>query len=325
MSTGWDACLKPGLVPGFFLLATLAGCGEAGSPTATDPVPAGIAARLGIAGTIENGDIEEASGLACSIRRPGLLWVHNDRGDKARIYAMDDTGRALGRIRLRKADNDDWEDMASFELDGKPYLLVADIGDNDADRDDTRLYVIAEPDLDEDDQPELMASWTVEFSYEDGARDAEAVAVDINDNRVLLLTKRDIPPRLYEIRIIPQTDAPTIARFLGTVDTLPLPSARDVEFATKTDNWHWQPTAMDIASDGSALVVLTYSAVYYYSRTQEENWIDAISRAPLRLGIEDIRDAEALAVCADGHSIFVTVEKKNAPLVRIDLEGAPVP
>lgn len=316
---------KPGPVPGFFLLAmlaVLAGCGEPGKPGGAEP---GIAVRIDVPGTIENGNIDEASGLACSARRAGLLWVHNDRGDKARIYAIDDAGSTAGRIRLEKADNDDWEDMASFRFNEKPYLLVADVGDNEADRDDIRLYIIEEPDLGADDKPELMASWTIEFSYEDGARDVEAVAVDIDGWRALLLTKRDIPPRLYEVRIIPQTDAPTVARFLGTVDTLPQPTARDVEFAPRTDNWHWQPTAMDIAPDGSALAVLTYSAVYYYARQAGEDWTAALARAPLRLGIEDIRNAEALAFCAGGRSIFVTVEKKHAPLVRIDLEGVATP
>lgn len=311
---------KPGLAPGFFLLAALAGCGEAGDPPATVD---GIAARVSIPGTIDDGDIDEASGLARSGRKAGLFWVHNDSGAKARIYAIDDTGGRIGRIRLEKADNDDWEDMASFVLDGEPYLLVADIGDNDADRDDTRLYVIAEPDLGDDDRPELMASWTIDFRYEDGPRDAEAVAADIANHRALLLTKRDIPPRLYEVRIVPQTDAPVFARFLGAVATLPMPSARDVEFAPKTDNWHWQPTAMDVSPDGSALAILTYSAVYYYRRAAGDDWTAALSKPPLRLGIEKIRDAEALAFSNDGRSIFVTVEKKHAPLVRIDLQGVP--
>ncbi len=314
---------KPGLAPGFFLLGILVGCGDAGNETSANAAAPGISVQLSIPGTIENGNIDEASGLACSARRDGLLWLHNDSGAKARIYAMDDTGKTMGRIRLEKADNDDWEDMASFRFEGEPYLLVADTGDNDANRNDTRLYIIAEPNLDEDKRPELTASWAIDFSYEDGPRDSEAVAVDIDGGRALLLTKRDIPPRLYEVQIVPQPAAPVVARFLGSIDSLPRPSARDAQFAPRTDNWYWQPTAMDIAPDGSALAVLTYGAVYYYARLPGEDWVAALSRAPLRLGIENIRDAEALAFCDGGTSIFVTVEKKHAPLVRIDLEGSP--
>ena len=258
-----DARMKPGPVPGFFLFWAIVGCGEPAETPAAESPAIGLGARLSIPGTIEHGGIREASGLASSRRRPGVLWLHNDRGDKARIYAMDDSGRTLGRIRLKKADNEDWEDIAAFALDGQPYLLVADIGDNDAVRDDTMLYVIAEPDLDADDRPELTASWTVPFSYEDGARDAEAVAVDIENQRVLVLSKRDLPPRLYEVSLIPGGDRPAIARFLGEVGSLPRPSTRDVGFAPKTGNWYWQPTAMDIAPDGSAIAVLTYGAVYF--------------------------------------------------------------
>ena len=32
--------------------------------------------------------VTEASGMAISRTQPGVLWLHNDSGDKARIYAM---------------------------------------------------------------------------------------------------------------------------------------------------------------------------------------------------------------------------------------------
>lgn len=323
MQASYEVQLEPGLAPGFFLLALLASCSGAETPDTAQPAASGLGVRLSMTGRIENGDIDEASGLACSTRRPDLLWVHNDSGAKARLYALDGTGRGLGRIRLEEADNDDWEDLASFRLNGAPYLLVADTGDNDANRDHARLYVVAEPDLDEDDKPELLAAWAIDVRYEDGARDVEAVAVDAENRRALLLSKRDMPPRLYEVPILPRAETTVTARFLLAVETLPQPSARDVEFAPQTKNWHWQPTAMDIAPDGSALAILTYSAVYYYTRTPGEDWAAALTRPPLRLGTDHIRDAEALAFCTGGRSIFVTVEQEHAPLVRIDIEGVP--
>lgn len=39
-------------------------------------------------GVVECNDIKEASGIVASRVNPGVLWVHNDSGDKARTFAM---------------------------------------------------------------------------------------------------------------------------------------------------------------------------------------------------------------------------------------------
>lgn len=308
-------------MPGFFLPAAivvpalLAACG--------DPAPAvddgkGRPARLTVPGTIEDGDIDEASGIAVSRRNPDLIWVHEDSGAKARLYAIDTGGSRRGRIKLEDADNDDWEDLAAFALDGKPYLLAADTGNNDADRDTLSLYVIAEPDLDDDDKPELEPVARIDFRYPDGRRDTEAVAVDAANRRALLVTKRDIPPRLYSVALDFDADEVIDAEFLGEITTLPMPGRADIAIAPKIDNYHWQPTAMDIAADGSAIALLTYGAVYYFPRAAGEDWTSALARRPLAFDIRRVRDAEALAFGADGRSLYITTEKKHAPIVMIE-------
>ena len=244
-----------------------------------------------------------------------------DSGAKARIYAIDVDGKTRGRIKLESADNKDWEDIAAFAKNGDPYLLVADIGDNDAKRKSVRLYVVAEPDLSDDVLVQQKAEQEIRFRYPDGPRDAEAIAVDVENERALILSKRDLPPKLYAVPLRADSDDAIDAELLGTVTTLPKPSRRDVEFAPKTKQWHWQPTAMDIADDGSAIVILTYSAVYFFTRENGEDWLSALQRPPLAFPIDNIRDAEAIAFAPGGESIFVTVEKKHAPIVRIDFVG----
>lgn len=306
-------------MPGFFLLCFLSGCGQ------PDDVPevGGEPARMTIPGTLENKDIDEASGLAYSTRGEDILWTHNDSGAKARIYAIDPTGRTLGRIKLEESDNVDWEDIASFNLDGVAGLVVADIGDNDARRENVTLYLVEEPDLGEDDRPELEAQRRIDFVYPDGPRDAEAMAVDSESRRALILSKRDLPPILYAVPLSPTNLAVPVAQRLGPVLSLPEPSRRDIEFAPDTKDWHWQPTAMDISPDRQTLVILTYRAVYYYKRIDCEDWFETLQRPPLVLDLGNIRDAEAIAFGPDGRSIFVSVERQHAPLLRIDLLGEP--
>jgi hypothetical protein len=185
------------------------------SPDAPTEQPATL--HFEVAGRLENPKIVEASGLARSQREPGVLWTINDSG-KPYLYAIDHEGRHLGRVDLNKSDNRDWEDLASFQLDGDPYLLVADIGDNDARYKKRTIYVAKEPRTDEN---KTKVDWEIDFEYPNGPRDAEAVAVDIENERILVLSKRDIPPAMYELPLHPDDDKKVTATWLGTIDSLP--------------------------------------------------------------------------------------------------------
>ena len=269
-----------------------------------------------LVGRLANREIDEASGLARSRRSGDVFWIINDSG-KPRLHPIDPTGRALGRVKLEKAGNSDWEDLASFEFEGKPYLLVADIGDNDSKRKDVRLYFVEEP-LPDDKKADV--AWRYDFEYPGGPRDAEAVAVDIGEERVFVLSKREIPPFLYELPLKPSGKKRQTASRLGPILTLPKPRRQDVEFAPMTDNYWWQPTAMDIAGNGQAAVILTYSGVFYYRRSQGEDWYDAMKRTPVVLSVADYREAESVAFNADDTAVYVTLEGRGAPLIRISLE-----
>ena len=301
-------------------IVLIGGCGgaEPDSPASSVDASASVAARLSITGRLENKHIDEASGLAVSQRRPDVLWTHNDSGAEARMYAIDLTGKLLGRIKLKKAKNVDWEDIASFTRDETPYLLVADVGDNDNKRKFVSLYVIEEPDLDVDAKPELKPAWRIDLTYPGGPRDVESVAVDIENDQVLLLTKRTIPAELYAVPLQAAPGKIVVASLLGKINMLPQPTRRDIEFAPKTDDWHWQPTGMDIAPDGSAIAIVTYlPAIYLYRH--DGDWLSTLSKAPLRYPLR-LRKPESIAFGADSRSLFVTNEKKHAPLLRIDFE-----
>ncbi len=266
-----------------------------------------------VAGNLENPKIVEASGLARSQREPGVLWTMNDSG-KAILHALDLSGARLGDVELRKSDNKDWEDLASFTLDGEPYLMVADIGDNDARYKKRTLYFAKEPRTDEN---KTRVDWEVDFRYPNGARDAEAAAVDVANERVLVLSKRDIPPSLYEIPL--RAEDTVTARWLGTVESLPRPLRRDVEMAPKTKDWHWQPTGMDISADNRAAVIMTYRAVYYFLRRDGQDWFDALNSKPIRIGLGNFQNAEAVAFGDNERTVYVTGENRNSLLLRVDL------
>jgi len=296
----------------------LSGCSPAeDAPTPDRPRPAMI-----VAGQLENEELVEASGLAISRRDPDVLWSINDGGSKPRIFAFDLTGAHRGRIKLEDARNRDWEDIASFTLDDEPFLLVADVGDNDRRRKKVSFYIVAEPDLGDDNKVGLKPAWRVDFRYPDGPRDAEAVAVDATNERVIVLTKRDLPPMLYEVPLRPKSDGTVTATRLGTIESLPRPRRQDVDEAMFTQDWHWQPTSMDLSPDGSLAAILTYRAVYVFRLDPAASLYDSLSGQAYALGLGNFRNAESVAFSADSGSIFITVERRHAPLLRIDMNGA---
>lgn len=279
---------------------------------------AGRQSVIELAGYLESKSLREASGLAHANGSDDLLWAINDDGPPV-LYALGLSGEKRGKVRIEDAKNRDWEDLASFMLDGTSYLVVADIGDNEARRKDVTLYIVEEPDPGTD---AVEIAWEIEFTYPEGPRDAEALAVDAVAGRILVLSKRDIPARLYSLPLQPESDDRITAAFIGAVSSLPQPNQRDVSNARVDNSWHWQPTGMDIAPSQDAMLILTYRGIYYYSRLGEEAWNTVLERAPLGAPLGEYRNAESIAFAGSGRRAFVTTEKRHAPLLRIDLGGA---
>ncbi|MCA9151330.1 MAG: hypothetical protein KDA92_18590, partial [Planctomycetales bacterium] len=114
---------------------------------------------------LANQEIIESSGVARSIRRPGLLWTHNDSGGAARLYLFDVAGRDLGVCDLKNLTPVDWEDMGAFATERAAYLFVADVGDNQHRRTEYRIDLIKEP----DHVPCEVETRSITFRYPDGA------------------------------------------------------------------------------------------------------------------------------------------------------------
>lgn len=300
------------------LAVLLGGCSE---PSA-DAVPGERRSRLIVAGQLQSDELVEASGLARSQRDPELLWSVNDGGSKARLYAFDGSGFHRGRIKLDDVKNRDWEDLSSFSIGGTPYLLIADTGDNDANRNDVTLHVVLEPDLTHDAKVTLDPAWSIDFRYPGGPRDVEAVTADPANDRVWLLTKREWPPVLYSVALHPPSDDTILAKRLGPIESLPAPTRQDREQAVFTKEWHWQPTGMDLSPDGRLAVILTYRGVYLYRLDPGRSLYESLSGQAYGFGLGNFRDAESVAFSADSNSIFVTLEGRHAPLLRIDINGA---
>ncbi len=93
-------------------------------------------------GTIQTPELDESSGLAASAKNPGTLWINNDSGDSARVFAVAPDGSTQGIYPFEGASAIDWEDIAigPGPVAKTPYLYAGDIGDNGSVRPDIVIY-----------------------------------------------------------------------------------------------------------------------------------------------------------------------------------------
>jgi hypothetical protein len=299
------------------LTVLLAACGAPDSATnaADTKFP-------GITGHLEQAALGEASGVAMSRRNPDVIWLINDNGNGAVLFAARRDGTHVAALPVEGATNVDWEDLASFELDGEPWLLIGDIGDNDSRHEDRVLYALQEPDLDAK-PPQARVAWEIRYRYSGGPRDAEAMAVDADSGEVLVLSKRDLPPELYSLPLRPGANTEMLtAQLAARLDTLPPPTAADLEKSRSTDPdifvWHWQPTAMDISPDGTTIAILTYRDAYVYSRAGQESWQDMFLRMPYALGQPVVPEAEAMCF-VDERQLLITAEGEHAAIQTLSI------
>jgi hypothetical protein len=235
---------------------------------------------------------------------------------------MTTAGKDVGAIRLRGIKNDDWEDLAAFERDGKAWLLVADTGDNNGRRPQVALHLVEEPARDQLSPGKAVTvtpAWSLRVTYEDGPRDCESVAVDVAGRAIYLLSKRDDIPRLYRVDL-PATrpgNTVAVARKVGLVPHIPEPSAAEMLVRGHLGKRRSEVTAMDFSSDGTLATVLSYGAALVFERKNGEPWAEALAREPVPLQISGLLQGEAICFSPDAKSIYVASEGPQ-PLVRYD-------
>ncbi|OHB72444.1 MAG: hypothetical protein A2V70_14495 [Planctomycetes bacterium RBG_13_63_9] len=255
---------------------------------------------------LANEAVDESSGLACSRSRPGVFWTHNDSGDAARIYAFDAKGKDLGSCALADVPAYDWEDMASFVLEGKSYLLIGEVGNNGLGAEVHMLYLIEEPPI----NPvrgviprQIPVVQLIRFRYEDAYRDCEAVALDATTKTILLVTKQwGAECSAYAIPW-PKND-PKKVLVARKIAVLGIPLT----------------TAMDVSPDGRRAIVATYANAYEYVRNPEEDWAKAFSRPPRMVSLPRRTQGESICYGADGRTLYLTSEKLPTPLWEVPVK-----
>lgn len=294
------ARLKPAFGSGLFLLNSLLL-----GVIALFPVTAGAVCptyQTGqVAGTVQTEDLTEASGIAASRRNPGVLWVHNDSGDTARIFAMTPGGALLGTYSLQSVAAVDWEDIAigPGPAAGVHYIYIGDIGDNAAGRSSIRVYRIPEPAVNPAQSPVTVTitNWErVTLRYEDGARNAESLLIDPANGDLYIITK-ETPSRLYH------APAP-----LSTSATLVMDHLLTLGFSLAT--------GADVAVNGNEILVRRYPNATLWQRPPGSAFQDAFTSPVCAVPVAIEAQGEAIAFDHLGGDYYTIGEGQFQPIYR---------
>ena len=302
------------------LILMMGGCSTL-PPASTSFSPAEVIAF------VESTGLNEISGLAASHRNDGIFWTHNDSGAAPELHAINREGKTVATLAITNATARDWEDISSFELNGEPWLLIADVGDNGSIRDDTVLYLLPEPALSLGPNVEKIsapATRTLKFSFEDGPRDCEGVAVCPNTCEILLISKRTEPPVLYTLPLLEKDidrSQPLVAKRISPLVGVVPPTSIERAIPGRLGQYRSNVTAFDLAPDSSAAVVLTYGNIWLYRRGRFDSWAKALSRQPERIPVRGLPQAEALCFSPDSSELWITTESTRAPIQRYQLKS----
>lgn len=272
-------------------------------------------------GTLKARELKETSGFARSQFANNRLWTFNDGGNPAELFAIDLTGQLMAKLAVEGAQNIDWEAISSFRTQDAAYLLIADIGDNGAERAFYTLYVVKEPTLEHTGE-KIHVEWVIHFVYEDGPQDAEALAIDESNETVMIVSKRKTPAAVYELPLQPANNikVPAVAKRVAAIPYLLGPTMGELLFSPNRIRFSGKPTDLAISPNGSNAVLLTYSHAYWIRRQPQENWGAALHRLADYLPLPDsLAQAESIVYTFDGKAVLVTSEGRNQPLFRLDL------
>lgn len=236
--------------------------------------------------------IEESSGMAHSNVNAGNVWVQEDSGRPTQLWLVAHDGQVAHKVYLKNTTNRDWEEMA---LSG-PDLFIGDIGDNNNKYLEYTFYQFPEPARATDTVTTIKA---IRFAYPDGSHDAEAFLVDPQTKDIYIITKQDVPSRLYKLAFPYSYTIKNTATLVGSLKYSGIVSAA-------------------LSPDGTEILLKTYTSVYYYARKNNETMVEALQKDFINIPYQVEPQGEALTFAADNSGFYTLSEKGLAKTVSLN-------
>jgi hypothetical protein len=243
---------------------------------------------------LTNEKLEEVSGLAASKTNPGLMWTHNDSGNDANIFLIDDQLNIKLTCTLKGVDNRDWEDISvgPGPVEGKSYVYIADIGDNFARHQYKYIYRFEEPAFVKSDSAavEITKFDKITFQLPGPIKDTETLMVNPVTKNLYVISKREEPVYVYELKY-PQEISDTITA--DEIVSLPMTKA----------------VAGCFSPDGKEILIKNYENIFYWKNTKGDAVAEVLKTKPSVLQYRQEPQGEAMTWALDGSGFFTLSEK----------------
>ena len=244
---------------------------------------------------LTNKILSVVSGIASSINHKGYLWAHNDSKNGTEVYLIDQHLKIAMTCKLVGVENRDWEDIAvgPGPEDGKSYVYVGEIGDNNAKYRFKRVFRFEEPAQIQNGVVDIVDFDTIIFRLPK-KKDTETLMIDPITKNLYVISKREEPVFVYELQYP-----------YSTHDTL---QAREVMSLPFT-----QIVSGDISSDGKQVLLKNYEYVYYWSNPDGKPLLDLLREKPEDVPYEEEAQGESITWARDGNG-FYTLGEQSATM-----------
>ncbi len=276
-----------------------------------------------LTGWVQCDELDEISGLAVSRKNPGVIWVHNDKGGRACVYAIRTDGKLLGIYELDDVSDRDYEDIAigPGPAPGVDYLYVGNIGDNDEEYATLDIYRVAEPAVDPNQPPQevlLTEVDRIKVDFPQGSRDCETLMVDTNGD-LYLATKLTAPTEIYRCPYPQSTERK---------NPLQLAAVLNLNWRIPVDENYRGPTGGDLSASGGKLVLRGYWTAYLWQRNEGQTVGQALAGPACEILLPPYEiQGEAIGFDLSGQAYFTLSEGWGQPIyhfrfsTRADLTG----
>jgi hypothetical protein len=254
-------------------------------------------------GTINSGDISEASGLIASRQNPGVLWTHNDDGTPGTIMAVQTNGSLLAHFSVPGVFYGDFEDIAigpgpdpAFH-----YIYLGDIGDNFASRGSIHVYRFPEPAAYEFQSASVPwfsvgGAQDIELLYPDGAHNAEGMLVDPRTGDLFIFIKLTSSGKIYRAtRAEMDSGQPVTLTFM-----------RDISFQ--------KVSGADISDDGSLIALRRGGTANLWVRSSGQSVDEAFNNGAAAIPLATEPNGEAITFAPNAGGYYTLSEGYYQPI-----------
>jgi hypothetical protein len=239
---------------------------------------------------LTNKKLEEISGIAASATNAGHFWAHNDSGNPPVIYLLDESLNIRLSCKIAGVKNRDWEDITvgPGPDEGKNYVYIGEIGDNNAKSRYKFLYRFEEPVAGDQTEMTITEFDTLVFELEGEKKDTESIMIHPKTKDIYLVSKREKPVYVYQLTY-PQNTGDT----LTAKKLMSLPLTQIVSAA--------------ISPDSNEIIMKNYDNIYYWE-IKNKSVAEALQEKPNVLKYTEEPQGEAITFLRDGKGFYTLSE-----------------